>query len=352
MRIIRNTMTIADMSRFYDEGSLRINREYQRDPGLWPPNARTYFIDTILNEFPFPKITLRQTIDLKTRKSIREIIDGQQRFLTISDFLSDKLVLSKVSKYYQGKTFSALEEENQRSFLSYEVSVDTVIPTTEEEIFEIFRRINSYTLPLNNPEKRHASFQGEYKWFIIDFLDLYTPMFEKYAILTSREIARMQDADLLTECCQVLLDDGIVTRSVSKLENIYKKFDPEFPQKEQLKTQMVETLDFIKNDLSDLCQQKLLTGFLLYSLFSALAYNRWGISNIRERDVDRLPIIGTYTKNIPKAIEIISAMLSAIDRKDDSGRYAELVRASLRTTHSISNRKTRLKHFVKALQTA
>ena len=352
MRIIRNTMTIADMSRFYEEGSLRINREYQRDPGLWPPNARTFFIDTILNEFPFPKITLRQTIDLKTRKSIREIIDGQQRFLTISDFLTDKLVLSKVSKYYKGKTFSALEEENQRGFLSYEVSVDTVIPTTEEEIFEIFRRINSYTLPLNNPEKRHASFQGEFKWFIIELLELYTPMFEKYAILTSREIARMQDADLLTECSQVLLDDGIVTRSATKLENIYKKCDAEFSQKEQLKTQMVETLDFIKNDLSDLCQQKLLTGFLLYSLFSALVYNRWGISNIQEKDVGGLPTIGIYTNNIPKAIEILSAMLSAIDRKDDSGRYTELVRASLRTTHSISNRKTRLKHFVKALQTA
>lgn len=350
MRIIRNTLTIADLYRFYEEGSLCINRDYQREAGLWPSNARSFFIDTILNGFPFPKITLRQTIDLKTRKSVREIIDGQQRFTAIHAFASDELVLSKVSKLYQGKKFSALDEDVQRSFLSYEVSVDTIIPTTEDEVFEIFRRINSYTLPLNNPEKRHASYQGEFKWFIKELLDLYTPMFEKYRILTSREISRMQDADLLTECSQILLEDGVLTRSGPKLENIYKRFDKQFPEKDGLRRQMTETLDFIKNDLADLCRQQLLSGYLFYSLFSALVYNKWGISSISPEDVGGLQTLGTFLTKKASAIETLSRMLSAVDRKDDSGEYADLVRASLRTTHSVTNRKTRLRHFVSALQ--
>ena len=43
----------------------------------------------------FPKITIRQTINLDNKKSIREVVDGQQRLLTIRDFINNNL-----KKYY------------------------------------------------------------------------------------------------------------------------------------------------------------------------------------------------------------------------------------------------------------
>src|SRR5690606_4079578 len=161
MKITRNVMTISDLNQWLEERSLVINNKYQRAGGLWPKNARSFFIDTILNGFTFPKVTIRQTIDLKTRKSIREVVDGQQRLTTIRDFINDKITLSNVSKKYKGFTFSDLDEEIQESFLAYEVSLDTIVTGTTDEVLEIFRRINSYTLPLNPPEKRHATYQGE-----------------------------------------------------------------------------------------------------------------------------------------------------------------------------------------------
>ncbi|MDZ8259357.1 DUF262 domain-containing protein [Nostoc sp. ChiQUE01b] len=175
-------MPISDLFNQMLSGELTVNRSYQRSSGLWPQNARSYFIDIVLNEFPFPKVVIRQVVDIKTRKTKREIIDGQQRLTTIKDYIEDKFKLSNVSKNYQGLYFTGLEDDVQSKFLGYEVSTDTIISATEEEILKIFRRINSYTLPLKDAEKRHASYQGDFKWFIKDTLEDY--VISKLNILT------------------------------------------------------------------------------------------------------------------------------------------------------------------------
>ncbi len=247
MQLIRNTFTIADLNKWLEERTLIVNHNYQRLQGLWHKNARSYFIDTILNNYPFPKITIRQTINLKTRQSIREIIDGQQRMMTINDFVNNKLTLSSVSELYKGQKFSDLDEDIQSEFLAYEISVDTLVGMPENEILEIFRRINSYTLPLNASEKRHASYQGEFKWFIKNIVELYTPMFKKYKILSVKKISRMADADLMTELCQILMK-GIMSRNKRNLDKLYKNNDNKFQNRDIIKKRIKESLDFIKGE--------------------------------------------------------------------------------------------------------
>ncbi|MGC9196887.1 MAG: DUF262 domain-containing protein [Syntrophobacteraceae bacterium] len=64
-----------------------VNHEYQRSDkdGLRP--SRSYLIETILLGFPIPKLSLYRTTDLKTKKTKKEIVDGQQRSRVIFDFL-------------------------------------------------------------------------------------------------------------------------------------------------------------------------------------------------------------------------------------------------------------------------
>lgn len=349
MKIIRNTITIADLYKYYNDGDLIINKDYQREKGLWPNNARSYFIDTILNGFPFPKMTLRQKIDLRTKSSIREIIDGQQRFTTINDFINNKLKLSRVSKNFSNFKYIDIPEDIQSGFLAYEVSVDTVVGASVEEVVDIFRRINSYTLPLNKQEQRHASYQGRFKWYIKEIIDQFSPMLEQYKILSEREITRMVDADLFTELCQVLID-GIITRNPKKLDNVYKDNDKEFEREIEINDKLLSTLNFIKTNFVDILQTELISGYTFYSLFSALVYNKWGIINIHSEEFDGLQSTDRYCNNEQLAQEKIIEMLNDLDKKKDDGYNAQFVKAGLKTTHSITNRTIRLINLVRALQ--
>lgn len=349
MNVTRNVFTIADLMKWLDEKTLIVNRDYQRGQGIWPPNARSYFIDTILNGYPFPKVTIRQTIDLRTRKSIREIIDGQQRLTTLQEFINNKMTITSVSRLFKGKKFEELNDEDKERILSYEVSVDTIIAATDEEVLEVFRRMNSYTLPLNDQEKRHAIYQGDFKWFIKEMIDNYSPMLEKYKILTVKQISRMSDADLMTELCQVLID-GVQARSSKKLDEIYKNNDKNFSNKNVLEQRLRNTLDFIKVDLNRICTSGVLKSYSFYSLFSALIFNRYGIVNIDSNDLDGTDTIGEYIIDLDKAIQNVMELSMAVDMEDDTGYFGEFVKASTATTHSYNNRLIRLKWLSKALQ--
>lgn len=45
-------------------GSITVNYDYQRKGGLWSSHARSFFIESILLEYPIPKIFLYASIDL------------------------------------------------------------------------------------------------------------------------------------------------------------------------------------------------------------------------------------------------------------------------------------------------
>lgn len=349
MKIIRNTTPISDLFNLMVDNELTINRSYQRSSGLWPHNARAYFIDTVLNEFPFPKVVVRQIVDLKTKKTKREIIDGQQRLTTIRDYIEDKFRLSNVSKNYQGLSFSELPDDIKSKLLAYEVSTDTVVSATEDEVLEIFRRINSYTLPLKEPEKRHASYQGDFKWFIKDIIDSYSPMLERYKILSVKEISRMMDAELITELCQVIID-GIKTRRSAVLGKLYKDNDGSFANKNEVEFKLTETLDFIKVELNQVLESEVLSSYSFYSLFTALLYNHYGIPNISLSDMSGIDSIGVYTFDVNQSIQNILELFNATEQKNGNSKYFSFVKASAGATTSDVNRRIRLNWLVKALQ--
>ena len=89
MKVDEGKYSIAELIDWYQSKTLVPNKEYQRGPGLWPPSAKSYFIDTILKEFPFPKVYFQERLDLRTRKPQREIVDGQQRISTIAEFAAN-----------------------------------------------------------------------------------------------------------------------------------------------------------------------------------------------------------------------------------------------------------------------
>src|SRR5579864_4375552 len=181
MRTTNTNMTIAEYKNQFDNRQITINRDYQRSSGVWPPAARSNLIDTIVNGYPIPKILLSQTTDLDTLQSRKEVVDGQQRTSAILDFLNDCYSLTRGT--LKGRRFQGLDADARRSILDYVLSVDVFSSATDEDIREVFRRINSFQIPLNGQEKRHATFQGEFKDFVQDMGRKYATALVKLGLV-------------------------------------------------------------------------------------------------------------------------------------------------------------------------
>ena len=82
MKIEEGNYSVAELVDWFKNKTLVVNAEYQRGGGLWPTAAKSYFIDTILRDFPFPKVYFHELVDRGTRKPRKEIVDGQQRLTT------------------------------------------------------------------------------------------------------------------------------------------------------------------------------------------------------------------------------------------------------------------------------
>jgi hypothetical protein len=228
MKVNNTAFTVAEYCSQFAQGQIIVNRDYQRSAKVWPAAAKSYLIDTLLLGFPIPKLTLYQRTDLLTRTTIKEIVDGQQRSEAICQFLNGRYRLSSKSPN-GGKRFSQLDEAAQQRFLEYPLTVDVLVAATPDEIRQLFRRINSYTVPLNRQETRHAIFQGEFKWFIASQTELYSPALKAIGVFSEAQLTRMADGELLSELV-LAIDSGIKTASPDSITNLYERYERTFTE--------------------------------------------------------------------------------------------------------------------------
>lgn len=326
-----------------DKGDIVINRDYQRSPKVWPPAARSYLIDTVLSGYPIPKISLYQKTDLKSRRTIKEIVDGQQRSAAIRAFFANELRMSGKSAF-SGRTYSQLEEADQQKFVDYTLSVDIFIGAVEADIRQVFRRINSYTVPLNPQEKRHATFQGALKWFIVDQSELYAQTLKDMGVLTEMQLSRMNDAALLTDICLTMLE-GIQSASEAKLEALYKSRDEDFPEKDNLAARIKDAISWIQV-WEPIHGTGLMKPYNFYSLVLAISHT-----------LHPLPAL---SKLVPQEKQkrfkndIVLANLSHLaDALDEPKRHqdvAPFIQACEKATNRINQRNARFDWFCRALR--
>lgn len=157
------TYSINDFVEWDAAKQLELNPRFQRR-SVWTDKAKSFLIDTILRGKPIPKIFIRQKINVTTKTSIREVVDGQQRLRTILSYIKDGFVVStRHNPEHGGVRFSQLPEEVQAQMLAYEVSVDLLINLPDSEVLDIFSRLNSYAVILNEQEKINADHFGPFK---------------------------------------------------------------------------------------------------------------------------------------------------------------------------------------------
>jgi hypothetical protein len=345
MEIVRSNLTISELRDMWNRKELIVNKNYQRSPSVWPDSARSYLIDTILNGYIFPKIYLYQVYDKKRKKVIREIVDGQQRVSTILNFIEGGFTLNNRSEQFKGMRFSDLDEDLQQTFLTYNVEVDVVHSAEQEDLLAMFTRMNAYTAPLNPAEKRHAAYEGNFKWFIVKLNGEVGPKLVAYDILTPKQSVRMQDAEFITELA-IVLDKGIENKSDAALQQIYKRYDKEFPLEDDFRSKIAEFIETLEQDFLPLKGTFISKSYVIHSLFCAMMQKKYGIPGGKALGVKTT---GRFYRNLGKTIENLTALATAHELQDTDGEYSEYVEACLSTTHRIKQRMIRTKYLAKAL---
>jgi len=305
----------------------------------------------MLTNFPVPKLYLHQITDLRTRRTIKDIVDGQQRTKAIVDYYNDEYRLSSNVELAdaRGCSFSQLPEALQAQFAGYGLEFDLFVGATDEEVREVFRRMNSFTVPLDPEEQRHADYQGAFKWFMRGLSRDYGEAFRAAGTLTQKALVRMKDQKLLTEISAAYFS-GIATTNKQSLDRVYRDHDKEenFPVELQrdLETRARGALDrFFSWD--DLYDTPLAKPHQFYALILAIMHLEEPIKYLTA-DFDpgdsSVAAEGTALVNLSRLAEVLE-----LDDESVAGDLKPFFRASATMTNVGAARRTRFQWFCRAL---
>ena len=126
--------------------------EWQRAE-VWTEDRKQLLIDTILRGWKIPKFYFAKVSEAPEEF---EVVDGQQRLVTIFEFFDGLLTLSPSTAQRVGaETYAELPDHLADAFDDYEIAYDEITDWTEEDLKEYFRRLQ-FGLTLTASEQLNA----------------------------------------------------------------------------------------------------------------------------------------------------------------------------------------------------
>lgn len=321
MRAVYAPMSVGDYCKALNEKLIVVNDEYQRNSGIWASYARSFFIESILLEYPIPKIFLYSKVDLRTRQTVKEIVDGQQRSHALQNFYNKKFKLSSKieTEELRGKNYNQLSEEYQSAFLSYSLPIDEFRGVLPPEIQESFRRMNASNVPLNDEEQRNARFQGPFKWFIQRVGVRYSESLHAIGLLSRRDLVRMADNRIYAEVIHTV-ENGFVTTKSDEIDGLYKKYNTAFAE-EDLYYRYLETgIEGVMQD-TNLYHRELLRSYM-FQILALVFIDRQFNLGLLEKARNLAPDIGSQLQEQPIDLGIL---LEALREPEDHPQLVDWV---------------------------
>jgi len=343
------TQTILEQYRVHDFVTWNANKELVLNPyfqrrSVWDPQARSLLIDSILRRMPVPKIYMRTKLDVRTKKSIREIVDGQQRLRAILGFANGEFALTKRAAEFSGLTYADLDEEVQEAFLSYPLAVDSLVNASDTDVLEVFARLNSYTVTLVPAEKRHAKYQGDFKWAVHSASKDWRILWEDYQIVKGRDRLRMGDDSLIAEMFGTILN-GVTDGGAHQLDSLYASNEAAFPQEMDTRRILDESLKQLLGAFGPLILDTPLNrGPQFLMLFAAVAAC---LNGIPQGQLDGIEVTPAQIQE-REARDQLAVLAEALESESNS-KYMKFKEASSGSTQRIATRRVRYRYYRWAL---
>lgn len=286
----RTEYKVGDFLEWQRGGQLQLSPAFQRR-SVWKKGAKSFLIDTILRGYPTPPVFLRDLpSNLKTLKSEREVVDGQQRLRTVFSFIDpdclddympesdDFTILKAHDATIAGLRFNDFPKSLKQSVLDYKFTATVFSADTEDrEILTIFARMNATGVRLNDQELRNAEYYGEFKTCSFSLATKYLDFWIDNRIFGHGQIARMKEVELTSDLI-ILIINGISGKSKSTIDKFYRDYDDEMPGRMEIERRFDSVIELISSASPDLPAAFQKTTYF-YALFASVYDMAWGLKS-------------------------------------------------------------------------
>ncbi|MFO5440240.1 MAG: DUF262 domain-containing protein [Dolichospermum sp.] len=196
IRIKTRLMTMDVLLRRIEHDEIDLDTEFYRKSDIWTIKAKSRLIESLLIRIPIPPFYIDATNDDKW-----SVIDGLQRINTFKKFIIDQeftLTELQFLTDLNNKKYNDLPRAYQRRIEETELTVCLIEPGTPDEVkYNIFQRINTGGLPLNNQELRQAMNPGKPIKILKKLANL--PEFKTVVNFSKKRNERLEDHELILD---------------------------------------------------------------------------------------------------------------------------------------------------------
>lgn len=308
---------------FFDYRDDYITRPAYQRKSVWSVKKQQSLFDSLFRRYYVPRLVIRE-VRLSNDRTVREIIDGQQRITAIQEFFDNKFKLpnslSDIHPKLSNRFFKELDPD-MRKFIDKELVVNADIvkniddPKNSEHLrvaTEIFWRLQQGE-QLNFMEIAHAKLSSLSRNFIVKFSDDETFDFSKYTPVDNnpkkhqffqiieRKNDRMQHLTLMTRFLLIEEANGYCELKDAEVVDFIEKYDQvdgvdnySFESKDSAKS-VIKNLDLFynifKNDTiidKDNGIKELSREYLIISFYVLIRHlNKYYYFGDREKEIFR-----------------------------------------------------------------
>lgn len=323
-RVDFESIVIQDVSNFYKLGELKLDPWYQRR-SVWTAAQKGYLINTLFVKKPIPTIYIRHYLDIEQEKSIKEIVDGQQRVRTVLGYLADEFT-ARHPAHPKPVKYSALTPAQKTDFRMTKLPTGILVSADEADVIEIFGRLNSISKTLNAQEKRNAKFSGLMKQFCLENAAKRVNYWRASNVFSATKISRMDEVEFVSDIVYNMIN-GLSDFNAAKIEKMYKEYDETFAQVVDIQKRMDRVFGILSTIKTEIIRDTIFSRSpIFFSLFLAIDSGA-----IKE-------------KKLEQALIDIDAVFNDDANKNDEDKafYA----ACTSSTQRIKNREERRKYLM------
>ncbi len=228
--------TIAWFWKRLNAGELELSPPFQRNP-VWQVSQKSYLIDTILRGYPVPELYLQSSTTAEGDE-VHTVVDGQQRIRACMEFVDGAYSLTDDAGVYAGLSFADLGDDLKKRIWQYRFVVRSLPTMEEDEIRDIFGRLNRNNVALNGQELRQATYWGEFITCVNKLSQ--NEFWVASKLFTANDFRRMLDIEYVSELVVAALYGP--QNKKSSLDKFYSAFETDFPDREKVESIFAKVL--------------------------------------------------------------------------------------------------------------